>query len=110
MIKVKPNMNNITFLDLETGDLIVVPRPIVLYNVIKKGKIHGFGKSVDGKITVAIYMDEGNKPIPMLHYYRFVSQNVYDKVMNGSGVEDFIELALEGAYPSYVESIEPYCL
>jgi hypothetical protein len=110
MIKVKPNMNNITFLDLETGDLIVVPRLIVFYNVIKKGKIYGFGKSVDGKITVAIYMDEDNKPIPMLHYYRFVSQNIYDKVMNGSGVEDFIELALEGAYPSYAESIEPYCL
>lgn len=110
MIKVKYDMNNITFLDLETGDLITVPRPIVFYNTIKKGKIYGFGRSIDGKITVAIYMDENNKPLPKLHYYRFVSQNVYDKVMDGNMVDDFVELVSEGAYPSYVESLEPCCL
>lgn len=105
MIKVKNDLHYISFLDLETDELVKVPRPIVMYNIIKKGKIYGFGKSSDGRITVAIYMDEEGKPLPMLHYYRFVSKYIYDRVMNGDGVDDFVELALEGAYPSYVEPL-----
>lgn len=110
MIKIKNTPNTISFLDFETGDIISIPRPIVVYNVIKKGKIYAFGKSVDGKVTVVIYSDKDGKPIPNIHYYRFVSPVVYNKVIKGEGVDDFIEFALEGAYPSYMEPIFPYFL
>ena len=110
MIKIKEDLNNIYFMDLETNELISTPRLIVLYNIINKGKIHGFGKSVDGNITVVIYNDENSKPIPLIHYYKFVSPAIFNNVIKGEGVNEFIELALEGAYPSYVEPIPLYLI
>lgn len=102
------NPNKLYYMNSD-GSMVSVPRPSAIpFNIIDIDKIKAVGYA-DG-ITMVIFKDDNFKPVNEIHFFKMVPKYLVDGLINGilGEVEDFLENALNGAYPDYVEKNRNY--
>lgn len=89
-----------------------IPRPQAIpFNVIKVGKIYAAGYS-DG-ITMIVFSNEENKPTNQINYFRMVPKAFVNALVSGDSqdiIEKFVDQAINGLYPVYIEDNPNYFL
>lgn len=110
MKNVKLNLNTLSYLN-DDGSIYLVTRPLgIPFNVINRNKIKAIGY-ING-ITMVIFMDENSKPANEIHFFRMVPKDIVNGLINkfDDKIEQFVENALNGVYPDYVEENRNYFL
>lgn len=88
---------------------VTLPRPQVCpFNIIKYNKIRVAG-SVNGLLMV-IFQDDKGQPEKTINWFRLVSPKLIKGIISGNhdACDKFIENALEGIYPVYIEESNNY--
>jgi len=89
-----------------------IPRPQAIpFNVICMGKVYAAGYS-DG-ITMIIFKNENEKPASQINYFRMVPKAFVDALVTGNRqdiIEKFVDQAINGLYPVYIEDNPNYFL
>lgn len=105
---VKLNPNKLNYMNPD-GSLVSVPRPSAIpFNVINMNKIKAAGYA--NGITMVIFMDDKFKAVDEIHFFRMVPTDMVEGLINGIAdkVEKFLQNALDGVYPDYVEENRNY--
>lgn len=92
-------------------DGMVVKRPSAIpFNVIKKAKVYAAGYS--NGITMVIFSTEEGKPANQINYFRMVPKIYVDGLVSGDKdiIERFVDQAINGLYPVYIEDNPNYFL
>lgn len=92
-------------------DEVCVPRPSCMpFNIVKKNKVYAAGHNHG--ITMIIFATEGNKPENKVNYFRMVPSKIVEGLVTGDDyiIDKFVEQALSGLYPDYVEDNDVYFL
>lgn len=107
MIKLNPE--KLTF-NIGNGEMIEVDRPqSIPFNILGNcGKLKAVGYT--NGILACIFCDDNGKPTNYINYFKYVPILMVRKLINNNTdvAKKFVEMAIEGNFPTYVEENPNY--